>query len=124
MVWILSQVALGGALGSVARYLVVAVLTRLLGASFPWGVVVVNVAGSCAMGALIVWLEARGQMRLSPLILTGFLGGFTTFSAFSLDAVQLWQNGGAQGAVIYILVSVMLSVGALLAGMTLMRGMV
>lgn len=124
MVWNLLQVALGGALGSMARYLVIAASTRLLGTGFPWGVLFVNVVGSMIMGGLVVWLEARGLMRLGPLFLTGLMGGFTTFSAFSLDVVALVQNGGATSATVYILASVALSVLALLAGMALMRGMV
>jgi CrcB protein len=83
-------VALGGAVGSVLRHLVSLAASAALGAGFPWGTLAVNAAGSAAIGALAS-LGVQGDARL--LLVTGLLGGFTTFSAFSLETAQLWQRG-------------------------------
>ncbi|MDG1288802.1 MULTISPECIES: fluoride efflux transporter CrcB [Lentibacter] len=118
----LLHVALGGALGASARYLVGVGAVRLLGHGFPWATLVVNVLGSLAMGALVVLLAQKDATRLAPLLMTGLLGGFTTFSAFSLDAVTLYERGQVGAAAGYVAVSVVFSIGALFAGMTLMKG--
>jgi CrcB protein len=123
MIWTLAQVALGGAVGAVARFLCVAAAGRLAGGGFPWGTLAVNAAGSLAMGAIVVWLASRDALRLAPLLMAGVLGGFTTFSAFSLDAVALAERGRLLAAGGYVAGSVGLSIGALLLGMALMRGM-
>ncbi len=117
----LLQVALGGAIGSSARYLTNVGAARLFGATFPWGTVIVNIAGSFAMGLLVAVLAQRDAMRLAPFLMTGILGGFTTFSAFSLDAVKLWQGGEPMVAAAYVLCSVVLSLAALVVGMALLR---
>jgi CrcB protein len=111
MIWTLSQVALGGALGSVLRYL------TLSWVGAPMSTLGVNVVGSFVMGVLFVALS--GRTHLSPLLMTGILGGFTTFSAFSLDAWKLWQAGQSGGAVAYIAASVGLSLIAVALGATL-----
>jgi len=118
----LLHVALGGALGASARYLVGVGAVRLLGHGFPWATLVVNVLGSLAMGALVVLFAQKDATRLAPLLMTGLLGGFTTFSAFSLDAVTLYERGQVGAAAGYVAVSVVFSIGALFAGMTLMKG--
>ena len=118
----LLHVALGGALGASARYLVGVGAVRLLGHGFPWATLVVNVLGSLAMGALVVLLAQKDATRLAPLLMTGLLGGFTTFSAFSLDVVTLYERGQVGAAAGYVAVSVVFSIGALFAGMTLMKG--
>ena len=118
----LLHVALGGALGASARYLVGVGAIRLLGHGLPWATLVVNVLGSLAMGALVVLLAQKDATRLAPLLMTGLLGGFTTFSAFSLDAVTLYERGQVGAAAGYVAVSVVFSIGALFAGMTLMKG--
>ncbi|WP_304189296.1 fluoride efflux transporter CrcB [Lentibacter algarum] len=118
----LLHVALGGALGASARYLVGVGAVRLLGHGFPWATLVVNVLGSLVMGALVVLLAQKDATRLAPLLMTGLLGGFTTFSAFSLDAVTLYERGQVGAAAGYVAVSVVFSIGALFAGMTLMKG--
>ena len=115
------QVAIGGAIGSVARYLVTAGAARVWGPGFPVGTLAVNVAGSLAMGVLFVMMTREG--RFSPLLLTGVLGGFTTFSAFSLDAFGLWERGAQGAAVGYVLASVLMSLAALVLGVMLARGM-
>lgn len=122
----LLMIAIGGALGSVARYLSVAGATRLFGAGFPAGTLLVNIAGSFLMGMAAVLLIERmagDGSRFAPLVMTGFLGGFTTFSAFSLDAVLLYQSDRIGAFLGYVVASVALSILALLAGMMLMRGM-
>ncbi|MCF1707584.1 fluoride efflux transporter CrcB [Tabrizicola sp. J26] len=116
------QVAVGGALGSVARYLTNVSVMRTLGPGFPWQTVIVNVFGSFLMGVLVVWLGHKGLTRQAPFLMTGILGGFTTFSAFSLDAVTLWERGAAGQAAAYVVGSVVVSLAALFLGMTLTRG--
>lgn len=113
---VILQVALGGAIGSVLRYLV----TSFFGT--PWAVMGVNVAGSFIMGVLYVTLSHRAG--LSPLLMTGVLGGFTTFSAFSLDVVKLVQAGHLGSALIYAGGSVILSLVAVGIGVTIARGLI
>lgn len=110
MIWNATLVAIGGALGSVLRFLTISVVGG------PMATLLVNVAGSLVMGALVVTL------RQSPLLMTGVLGGFTTFSAFSLDAVHLYQNGQAPQALLYVAASVLLSLLAVALGAALARG--
>ena len=120
----LLMIALGGALGSVARYLTVEGAARLLGTGFPSGTMVVNVIGSFLMGvAVAILVDRMGQepSRWVPLVTTGFLGGFTTFSAFSLDAYLLLEDGRAGAMLTYALASVILSLIGLAAGITLAR---
>ncbi|MCB5202082.1 fluoride efflux transporter CrcB [Neorhizobium sp. T786] len=118
-------VALGGAVGSVCRYLVGQWSLRLFGPAFPWGTLVVNVAGSFAIGLLVELiarrLNASTEMRL--LIITGFLGGFTTFSAFSLDVISLVERSATLVGITYIVVSVAVSLAAVFAGLALGRSM-
>ena len=118
MIWTLIQVAIGGALGAVSRYGTVQVVAKSFGSSFPYGTLLVNVGGSLLMGFLFVALSGS---RLSPLFLTGFLGGFTTFSAFSLDAVRLWEEGQITAAAVYIGTSIALSILGLVVGLLIAR---
>lgn len=116
-------VAAGGALGALARWLMVVQVTRLLGAGFPAGTMVVNVLGSLAMG-LVAALLAQGlslSAELRAFLTVGFLGGFTTFSTYSLDAVGLAERGEWAGAAFYTAGSVALGVLAFLAGARLAR---
>jgi fluoride exporter len=115
MIWMLSQVAIGGAIGSMLRVLSV----QALGA--PWAVAVVTIAGNLVMGILFITLADRPG--LSPLLMTGVLGGFTTFSAFSLDALKLWSAGQTTAALLYVAGSVFLSLAAVALGAALARGM-
>ena len=114
MILILAQVALGGAIGSVLRYLTVTMV------SAPLGTIMVNVLGSFVMGLLFVTLATRAG--LAPLLMTGILGGFTTFSAYSLDALRLWQSGQTTHAALYIAASVALSLIAVALGAALAKG--
>ena len=121
------HVALGGAIGSVLRYQTGRMMTYWLGpkvmTAFPWATLTVNIVGSLLMGMLAGWLARQGQggepWRL--FVGVGVLGGFTTFSAFSHDAVMLWQRGATGVAATYVAGSVMLSILALLAGLLLVR---
>lgn len=122
MIQTLIHVALGGAIGASARYLTGVAVMRLLGPGFPWATLMINVLGSFVMGLVVVWLAQLSATRYAPLVMTGVLGGFTTFSAFSLDAITLWERGETSLAAGYVAASVVLSLGALLAGLFLARG--
>lgn len=113
------QVALGGALGSTARYGVNILAGRLT--TLPLGTLTVNVTGCFVMGLLAAVLAFKGGQHLAPLLLTGVLGGYTTFSAFSLDTLVLWERGATGTAVAYVLGSVVLSLAAVTAGLALGR---
>lgn len=117
------QVALGSAIGGVARYGAGQMVLRLAGPGFPWATLLVNVVGSFAIGLLSVTLNARAAQGVAPFLLTGLLGGFTTFSAFSLEAVGLWERGHGTAAGLYISASVLLSLLAAGAGLALGRGL-
>src|SRR6056297_1528267 len=117
------QVALGGAIGAVLRYLTGIGIVRLVGhGSFPVTIISVNVIGSFLMGLFVVAAAHRGFTHLSPLVMTGLLGGFTTFSAFSLEAVTLYERGAVGLAATYVVASVVLSIAGLFAGLWVARG--
>ena len=119
----LSLVALGGAIGASLRWLSGVAILRLTGPSdFPLAILSVNVIGSFLMGVFVVAAAHRGLTHLSPFVMTGLLGGFTTFSAFSLETMTLIERGQIASASLYILLSVGLSVGALALGLLLARG--
>jgi CrcB protein len=120
-------VAAGGAVGAVARYLTGLAALRSLGAAWPYGTLAVNVVGGFAMGLLAALLAARGeadQDRWRLLLGVGVLGGFTTFSAFSLEVAMMIERREWASAFTYSTVSVMASVVALFAGMILARRLV
>lgn len=110
----LISVALGGALGAVLRYLVG------LAVVFPVGTIVANVVGSFCIGFVWVWL-AQKSPGLLPFVMTGLLGGFTTFSAFSLDALRLVEDGRIAYAMAYVIGTVMLSLAACFAAVFIAR---
>lgn len=116
---ILLAIAVGGAIGAVARHLVSSQIGHLFGTAFPWGTLVVNVAGSFAMGLLV----EIGALLWSPsaavkaLLATGFLGAFTTFSTYALDVAVLAEREAITGAVLYTVISVVLAIGGLFAGL-------
>lgn len=124
MTWTLAQVALGGALGASGRYLTGVAAARLMGHGFPWGTLTVNIVGSFLMGALVVLLAHVNGMKLAPFLMTGLLGGFTTFSAFSLDTVTLMERGQTGLALAYVAASVAVSLAALAVGLFVMRAVV
>lgn len=115
--------ALGGAIGAAARYGVNITTPKLVGHGFPWGTMIVNVAGSFIMGALIAAMalawNASQEMRV--FLTTGILGGFTTFSAFSLDFATLYERKEYGLAFAYAGGSVVLSLLAVFAGLYLAR---
>lgn len=119
----LLQVAVGGALGASGRYLTGVAALRLIGPGFPWATLLVNVAGSFVMGVVVVTLAHLGGNRWAPLVMTGVLGGFTTFSAFSLDALTLWERGQQGLAAMYVAASVGFSLAAIVAGLWLARSL-
>ncbi len=118
-------VGLGGALGAMGRFGVSQIFTKILHLSGFWATLSVNIVGSFLMGVLAVWLfghEAQGAHPHSFFLLTGLLGGFTTFSAFSLDAMLLAENGRLGMAFAYVVLSVVVALVFLFLGMALMRG--
>ncbi|MRH77177.1 fluoride efflux transporter CrcB [Spiribacter sp. C176] len=119
-------VASGGALGATLRFSVVMLADRVLPRGFPWGTLFVNVLGSAVIGVVFVLLIERGL--LSPawrsFLTIGLLGAFTTFSAFSLEAVSLLNTGEAGRAAVYVLASVMLCIAAAMVGMAIARGLI
>jgi fluoride exporter len=116
-------VALGSAIGGAARHGVNVGAARLMGTGWPFGTLIVNVLGSFVIGAAAGYfaMHGHGKQRLLLFLTTGVLGGFTTFSAFSLDAVLLWERGREAQAVLYALASVGGSIAALLLALILIR---
>lgn len=123
MISTLLQVALGGAVGASLRYLAGIGVVRLFGhTGFPLAILTVNVLGSLLMGMFVAAAAHRGLTHLSPLVATGLLGGFTTFSAFSLEAVTLYERGDLGLAALYVGLSVALSIAGLMVGLWIGRG--
>jgi fluoride exporter len=120
-------VFLGAGIGGALRHGVNVGCARMCGTAFPWGTLTVNVVGSFIMGAIAGWLASKaGEAWSQPLRLfltTGILGGFTTFSAFSLDAVLIWERGQSGLAATYVTASVLLSIAGLVAGLCLARAL-
>jgi len=115
------HVAAGGALGAVLRLGVTLGMARVSGPGFPLGVLTVNVLGSFLIGGLVVLSFHRGLEHLNPFLVTGVLGGFTTFSTFSLEALTLYERGAAVAAAAYVGLSVILSLAAVALGAWLAR---
>lgn len=119
----LLQIGLGGALGAMSRFLFATGVMRLTGDGLPLGILTANVLGSFLMGvAVTLFSQHFEDVNLAPLVMTGFLGGFTTFSAFSLDAVNLIESGRIAAAAFYIGGSVGLSILALMLGLMVAKG--
>ena len=122
---VILSVAAGGAIGATLRWAIVRWSGHVLGLAFPYGTLIVNVASSLVMGVVAVIMMERfpgSWGRFAPFLMTGVLGGFTTFSAFSLDALFLIERGRNLAAAAYIGGSVALSIAGLWAGLTLARG--
>lgn len=118
-------VAIGGAIGSVARYGTGVVVGRIWSSSFPLATLLINIVGSIVMGLFIGYLvrtipawQADGRLFFA----VGVLGGFTTFSSFSLDAISMIERGEIAQALFYVLASVLVAIGGLYAGLLVMRG--
>lgn len=119
-------VMLGGSLGAGGRHLVSLWTLRLFGPGFPVGTLTVNVVGSLIMGLFIGALtrfDFGDNQSLRYLVATGFLGGFTTFSAFSLDTALLWEKGAGLSMIAYVCLSVGLSIAAVFLGLFLVRSL-
>lgn len=114
----------GGAIGSMLRHLANVGFGRWLGAGFPWSTLLVNVVGSLVMGAAaeLIARKLGGSLEMRSFLMTGILGGFTTFSAFSLDFASLLSRNEPIAAALYLGASVFLSILALYGGLALARG--
>jgi CrcB protein len=116
-------VFVGSGLGGLARHFLNLWITAVAGSHFPYGILAINVIGSTAMGLVAGWLAFRssGAPELRLFLATGILGGFTTFSAFSLDTALLIERGETLSALVYVAASVALSVLGLFIGLWAMR---
>ena len=117
------SVALGGAIGAVSRYWISSFVYQAVGGTFPWAILAVNVLGCAILGVLIelmalVWSPSE---HLRAFLTVGLLGALTTFSAFSLEVVLMIERGDWLNAMLYILLSVVLCVGATIATMALVK---
>lgn len=123
MIKTLMIVALGGSIGASLRFLWGTMVLRLAGPSdLPFAIMTANIVGSFLMGAFVALAAHRGLTYLSPFVMTGLLGGFTTFSAFSLETVTLIERGNLGMAGLYVALSVGLSIAGLMLGLWVMRG--
>ena len=116
-------VFVGGGLGSSLRYAVTVASGRAFGTNFPWGTFIINITGSTVMGLIAGYLAFKGEAS-QPwriLLMTGILGGYTTFSAFSLDTALLYERGDVGLALYYVLGSVLLAIAGLFMGLMLIR---
>src|ERR1700726_2588410 len=116
-------VFIGGGLGSTLRHVINVVCPRLLGTAFPYHTFIINITGSTIMGLIAGYLafKGAGAQPWRLFLMTGILGGYTTFSAFSLDAGLLYERGEIGLALLYVLGSVVLSIAGLFAGLALVR---
>jgi len=116
-------VFVGGGLGASLRHTINVACARCMGTSFPYGTFIINITGSIAMGLIAGYLAFKGEAsqpwRL--FVMTGILGGYTTFSAFSLDTALLYERGEIGLALFYVLGSVVLSIAGVFAGLALVR---
>ena len=119
----LLQVAAGGAIGASMRYLTGVGIARIAGPGMPLGVMTANVLGCLVMGVFVGVAGQKGLAWLNPFVATGVLGGFTTFSSFSLEAITLMQEGRGGTALLYMGLSVGAGLGALYLGLYLSRGL-
>ena len=116
-------VCIGGGLGASLRHAVNVLCARFLGTAFPWGTFIINITGSTVMGLIAGYLAFKGEASQAwrLFLMTGILGGYTTFSAFSLDAVLLYERSEFGLALFYVLGSVVFSILGLFAGLALVR---
>jgi len=113
----------GAGVGGALRHGVNTLGMRFLGPGFPYGTLTVNIVGSLAMGLLAGWFAQKGaaSQHFRLFLTTGILGGFTTFSSFSLDIAVLWERGEIALCALYVALSLVVSVGALFLGLWVMR---
>ena len=119
-------VFIGGGIGAALRHGVNVLAAGLLGTAFPYGTLFINVSGSLVMGVIAQYFALKAGMPQSwrLFLATGVLGGFTTFSAFSLEAALLYERGQIAAAAIYVVASVVLAIGGLFAGLAIVRALV
>jgi len=124
-VWV--AIAAGSACGGVGRHVLTEAVARAAGGGFPWGTLLVNVFGSAAIGVLTAMVDAGAPVAWTPAVrhaaITGLLGGFTTFSAFSVQTLALLQQGQPGAAAANLVLSVLLGVAACWAGMSVVAGL-
>jgi CrcB protein len=116
-------VFVGGGLGATLRHVINMTCARCMGTAFPWGTFIINVTGSTVMGLIAGYLAFKGEASqpFRLFLMTGILGGYTTFSAFSLDTALLYERGEIGLALAYVLGSVVLSIAGLFCGLALVR---
>ena len=116
-------VFLGGGIGAAMRHGINLGVARTLGTAFPYGTLLINISGSFIMGLVAAYFAFKGDasQHWRLFLTTGILGGYTTFSAFSLDAAVLYERGEIGMAALYVVASVVLSIGGLFAGLALVR---
>jgi CrcB protein len=116
-------VFLGGGVGAAVRHGINLTAARALGTAFPYGTLIINITGSLLMGLIAGYFALKGDasQHWRLFLTTGILGGYTTFSAFSLDAALLYERGEVSAAAIYVLASVALSIASLFAGLAIVR---
>ena len=121
----IAAVAVGGALGSVMRYLVAIAVGRTFGTAFPWSILFINVSGSALIGVFVSMFALRWTLpeTVRVFLTVGICGGYTTFSSFSLDVWYLIERGEAWAALAYVAASVVLSIGALIGAVHLVRAL-
>ena len=119
----LLMIGAGGALGAMGRYLTSVAVARVAGPGMPLGVMTANVLGCLAMGLFVGLAGRHGWTWLNPFVATGILGGYTTFSSFSLEAIRLAEDGQAGTAALYVGLSVGAGLGALFLGLLLARSL-
>ena len=119
-------VFLGGGIGAALRHGINIAGARALGTGFPYSTITINIVGSLAMGLIAEYFALKGALpqHLRLFLTTGILGGFTTFSAFSLEAALLYERGQLAGAAVYVIGSVTLAIAALFAGLAIVRALV
>lgn len=123
MIKIILLIGLGGGIGSIVRYLGTYMINKLFHVNFPLGTLIVNILGCLLVGLLIGFFE-REQLvhsNLKYLFITGFCGGFTTFSAFSAESIQLFESGSPLPAILYISASVLIGLLAVWLGLVLVK---
>ena len=122
----LAAIGVGGGIGSILRYVITVAMTQWLGPGFPWATLTINITGSLIIGTVFELAQTR-MLGISPLVrlflMTGILGGYTTFSTFSLEMVNLYGEGAAGLALLYAVGSVILGFLAAFAGIVLVRSL-
>jgi len=118
-------VFLGGGLGAALRHGINLAAARTIGTAFPYGTLFINVLGSLCMGLIVEYFALKSGLsqRWLLFITTGILGGFTTFSTFSLDTALLYERGELAAAALYVIASVAVAIAALFAGMAVVRAL-